>query len=91
MKGSRCFLRAFLNSPPPQRQPENMENGASEAKDPSGFLSEIIGAPVTVKLNSGVVYKGRNCPTAPSLLLQSFLCRLLLVVYELTRKISGAL
>jgi len=35
-----------------------MENGPSEAKDPSGFLSEIIGAPVTVKLNSGVVYKG---------------------------------
>ena len=36
-----------------------MENGAAlEGKDPSGFLSEIIGAPVTVKLNSGVVYKG---------------------------------
>lgn len=36
-----------------------MENGASsEGKDPSGFLSEIIGAPVTVKLNSGVIYKG---------------------------------
>ncbi|KAK8055244.1 hypothetical protein PG993_000471 [Apiospora rasikravindrae] len=38
-----------------------MENGAisqSEGKDPSGFLSEIIGNSVTVKLNSGVVYKG---------------------------------
>lgn len=36
-----------------------MENGAAgEGRDPSGFLSEIIGAPVTVKLNSGVVYKG---------------------------------
>lgn len=33
-------------------------NGAGDARDPSGFLSEIIGAPVTVKLNSGVVYKG---------------------------------
>lgn len=33
-------------------------NGAADARDPSGFLSEIIGAPVTVKLNSGVVYKG---------------------------------
>ena len=33
-------------------------NGAADAKDPSGFLSEIIGAPVTIKLNSGVVYKG---------------------------------
>jgi U6 snRNA-associated Sm-like protein LSm6 len=36
-----------------------MENGASsEGRDPSAFLSEIIGAPVTVKLNSGVVYRG---------------------------------
>lgn len=38
-----------------------MENGAvtqGEGKDPSGFLGEIIGNPVTVKLNSGVVYKG---------------------------------
>ncbi|KAH8905561.1 LSM domain-containing protein [Coniochaeta sp. PMI_546] len=37
-----------------------MENGTpqGEGKDPSGFLSQIIGAPVTVKLNSGVVYKG---------------------------------
>lgn len=36
-----------------------MENGAPpDGKDPSAFLSEIIGAPVTVKLNSGVVYKG---------------------------------
>jgi U6 snRNA-associated Sm-like protein LSm6 len=39
-----------------------MENGTTtqgEGKDPSGFLSEIIGSQVTVKLNSGVVYKGR--------------------------------
>jgi len=37
-----------------------MENGTtqSDAKDPSGFLSEIIGNPVTVKLNSGLVYRG---------------------------------
>ncbi|KAK8216784.1 U4/U6-U5 snRNP complex subunit lsm6 [Zalaria obscura] len=33
-------------------------NGAGEARDPSGFLGEIINSPVTVKLNSGVVYKG---------------------------------
>lgn len=33
-------------------------NGASDNRDPSGFLSEIINRPVTVKLNSGVVYKG---------------------------------
>ncbi|KAI5221117.1 hypothetical protein E4T42_08818 [Aureobasidium subglaciale] len=43
--------------------PVNNANGATggsvnEARDPSGFLSEIIGAPVTVKLNSGVVYRG---------------------------------
>ncbi|KAM5355793.1 hypothetical protein ACJ41O_002439 [Fusarium nematophilum] len=38
-----------------------MENGSisqGEGKDPSSFLSDIIGNPVTVKLNSGVVYKG---------------------------------
>lgn len=35
---------------------------ANDARDPSGFLSEIIGAPVTVKLNSGVVYKGVHFP-----------------------------
>lgn len=31
---------------------------SSDTKDPSAFLSEIIGVPVTVKLNSGIVYKG---------------------------------
>ncbi|PMD40037.1 LSM domain-containing protein [Hyaloscypha variabilis F] len=38
-----------------------MENGnlnQGEGKDPSAFLSEIIGNAVTVKLNSGVVYRG---------------------------------
>jgi len=38
-----------------------MENGnttQAEGKDPSGFLSQIIGSSVTVKLNSGVVYRG---------------------------------
>lgn len=39
-----------------------MENGAGDAKDPSGFLSEILGNAVTVKLNSGVVYKGVYLP-----------------------------
>lgn len=41
-----------------------MENGSqlppNEGRDPSGFLSQIIGNPVTVKLNSGVVYKGES-------------------------------
>ena len=41
-----------------QMSAQQAPNGASDARDPSGFLSEIIGAPVTVKLNSGVVYKG---------------------------------
>jgi U6 snRNA-associated Sm-like protein LSm6 len=35
-----------------------MEANATDGRDPSGFLTEIIGAPVTVKLNSGIVYKG---------------------------------
>ncbi|KAH9860675.1 U4/U6-U5 snRNP complex subunit lsm6 [Plenodomus biglobosus] len=33
-------------------------DAAGDSRDPSGFLSEIIGAPVTVKLNSGIIYKG---------------------------------
>lgn len=38
-----------------------MENGAnSGSSDPSSFLTEIIGAPVKVKLNSSVEYRGRN-------------------------------
>ena len=52
------------------------QNGANDARDPSGFLSEIIGAPVTVKLNSGVVYRGRFKGTStqimPSLALTFF-------------------
>ena len=50
-----------------------MENGASatEGKDPSSFLGQIIGNPVTVKLNSGVVYKGKLTKTLPYLLLHS--------------------
>lgn len=35
-----------------------MENHTADSKDPASFLSSITGAPVTVKLNSGVVYKG---------------------------------
>lgn len=34
------------------------DSAPDAAHDPSGFLSEIIGNPVTVKLNSGIVYKG---------------------------------
>lgn len=38
-----------------------MENGASSgSSDPSSFLTEIIGAPVKVKLNSSVEYRGRD-------------------------------
>ena len=36
-----------------------MDNGApSDSRDPAAFLGEITGVAVTVKLNSGVVYKG---------------------------------
>ena len=43
-----------------------MEKGPnSDGRDPSGFLSEIIGAPVTVKLNSGVIYKGIIMKVSP--------------------------
>lgn len=53
------FLQLTLFFHSPQIHILNMENGSSsEGKDPSAFLSEIIGAPVIVKLNSGVVYKG---------------------------------
>ncbi|KAJ5615413.1 hypothetical protein N7537_000527 [Penicillium hordei] len=51
-------LRLIQNTSQPDHN-TNMENApTSEGKDPSVFLSEIIGAPVIVKLNSGVVYKG---------------------------------
>ncbi|KAJ9606400.1 U4/U6-U5 snRNP complex subunit lsm6 [Cladophialophora chaetospira] len=33
-------------------------SSSSDPKDPASFLSSIIGVSVTVKLNSGVVYKG---------------------------------
>ena len=36
-----------------------MADSAGQARDPSGFLSDIIGAEVTIKLNSGTLYKGR--------------------------------
>ena len=37
----------------------SMDNSAGIASsDPSSFLSEIIGAPVKVKLNSSVEYRG---------------------------------
>ncbi|CAG8918020.1 unnamed protein product [Penicillium salamii] len=50
----RCLTSTLLFC-----DPVIMENGpSSEGKDPSVFLSEITGAPVIVKLNSGVVYKG---------------------------------
>ena len=51
--------KARQPEPPPAET--KMENGGqSEGKDPSSFLGDIIGNPVTVKLNSGVVYKGMH-------------------------------
>lgn len=46
-------------------------SAASDTKDPSAFLSEIIGVPVTVKLNSGVVYKGMGVGWLVSKAIQS--------------------
>lgn len=58
-----CDLKSAFQTPlyPTISNTLNMENGTTtqgEGKDPSSFLSEIIGNQVTVKLNSGVVYKG---------------------------------
>jgi U6 snRNA-associated Sm-like protein LSm6 len=47
-----------MSAPAPNGANTAAAPAANDARDPSGFLSEIIGAPVTVKLNSGVVYKG---------------------------------
>lgn len=55
-----------------------MENGASDNKDPSGFLSEIIGAPVTVKLNSSIVYKGNTSKGVDNFGLLRFLNRFII-------------
>lgn len=57
-----------ITTKPPASLPATMENGSisqGEGKDPSSFLSEIIGNPVTVKLNSGVVYKGKSTSIQP--------------------------
>jgi U6 snRNA-associated Sm-like protein LSm6 len=48
-----------MSAPPASNGANTAAPAANDARDPSGFLSEIIGAPVTVKLNSGVVYKGK--------------------------------
>ncbi|KXT06352.1 hypothetical protein AC578_9123 [Pseudocercospora eumusae] len=40
-------------------EPESAPNGDNgDTRDPAGFLSDVIGAPVTVKLNSGVLLRG---------------------------------
>lgn len=55
-----------------------MENGASSgSSDPSSFLTEIIGAPVKVKLNSSVEYRGQHLIQ----ILQS--CTLILLVFRI--------
>jgi U6 snRNA-associated Sm-like protein LSm6 len=52
-----------MSAPAPNGATTTAAPAANDARDPSGFLSEIIGAPVTVKLNSGVVYKGKPLQT----------------------------
>ncbi|KAF2168863.1 hypothetical protein M409DRAFT_20876 [Zasmidium cellare ATCC 36951] len=51
-------MSAEPDTPPPSGPNGQAGAAPGDARDPSGFLSEIIGAPVTVKLNSGVVYRG---------------------------------
>lgn len=53
---------------PPQKPTTMTEPNTDvpSTSDPSGFLSEIIGAPITVKLNSGVEYRGKP-PLPPCL------------------------
>lgn len=58
---SRQSPSANLNCLPNQHTMDT----AAEGKDPSAFLGEIIGAPVTVKLNSGVIYKGQRPRRTP--------------------------
>lgn len=58
---SQQRLSKKMSAPAPNGATMTAAPAANDARDPSGFLSEIIGAPVTVKLNSGVVYKGMSC------------------------------
>jgi hypothetical protein len=62
VKSLAPFRTITSHSAPENRLRCAME--ASTASDPSAFLSEIIGVPVTVKLNSGVVYKGMRASEA---------------------------
>jgi len=38
--------------------PTTAGSKSDDHRDPSGFLSDIIGTLVTVKLNSGIIYQG---------------------------------
>ncbi|KAF2280718.1 U6 snRNA-associated Sm-like protein LSm6 [Westerdykella ornata] len=42
----------------PEQEAKPLENGEGEGGDPSGFLTDILGSDVTVKLNSGIVFTG---------------------------------
>lgn len=58
-------VREHHHNPHTMSSAENSAVSQGEGKDPSSFLSDIIGNPVIVKLNSGVVYKGEMRPEAP--------------------------
>lgn len=47
----------------PEQEAKPLENGEAQGGDPSGFLSDILGSVVTVKLNSGIVFTGTYCAT----------------------------
>lgn len=59
---STCSCREHRHIPHIMSSAENGAISQGEGKDPSSFLSDIIGNPVIVKLNSGVVYKGEMRP-----------------------------
>lgn len=53
------FAAFIINTTSPKHNMAEANGAISiESRDPSTFLTSIIGVPVTVKLNSGIVYKG---------------------------------
>ncbi|KFA70514.1 hypothetical protein S40285_00565 [Stachybotrys chlorohalonatus IBT 40285] len=69
-----------------------MENGAvsqGEGKDPSSFLGDIIGNAVTVKLNSGVVYKGKSPSQADHVVANTGLIKILVIFSGELQSVDG--
>jgi len=80
-----------MSAPAPNGANTAAPPAANDARDPSGFLSEIIGAPVTVKLNSGVVYKGMHSPIFPEGERKIFFVSLRSTTHDILTRSSGEL